>query len=60
MNYYQPCKYCGANLDPGETCDCRKEDELKLTNDGIKKMEDLYHGNNNQDSAARGINCRTQ
>lgn len=23
--YYKVCEYCGAHLDPGEKCDCRKE-----------------------------------
>lgn len=23
MAYYNTCPYCGSNLDPGETCDCR-------------------------------------
>lgn len=22
---YKTCPYCGAHLDPGETCDCREE-----------------------------------
>ncbi len=22
---YKTCPYCGAHLDPGETCDCQKE-----------------------------------
>jgi len=22
MSYYRKCPECGANLDPGETCDC--------------------------------------
>lgn len=22
MPYYRTCPYCGANLDPGERCDC--------------------------------------
>lgn len=22
---YRVCPYCGANLDPGEPCDCREE-----------------------------------
>lgn len=26
--YYETCPYCGANLDPGETCDC-----LSIPND---------------------------
>ena len=21
--YYHTCKFCGANLDPGEKCDCQ-------------------------------------
>ncbi len=25
MSYYRPCPICGANLDPGERCDCRDE-----------------------------------
>lgn len=24
MGYYHTCPYCGANLDPGERCDCMK------------------------------------
>lgn len=23
-HYGRTCEYCGANLDPGERCDCRK------------------------------------
>lgn len=25
MSYYKICPYCGAALDPGERCDCKKE-----------------------------------
>lgn len=25
MSYYVTCKLCGANLDPGERCDCTKK-----------------------------------
>lgn len=25
MAYYITCPFCKANLDPGETCDCREE-----------------------------------
>lgn len=25
--YYWTCPFCNANLDPGESCDCRKEVE---------------------------------
>lgn len=25
MAQYRTCPYCGANLDPGERCDCEKK-----------------------------------
>ena len=25
MSYYKICSRCGANLDPGEVCDCKEE-----------------------------------
>lgn len=27
MSYYRSCRDCGANLDPGERCDCKEEKE---------------------------------
>lgn len=24
MSYYRVCPWCGAHLDPGELCDCKK------------------------------------
>lgn len=37
--YYWTCPYCGANLDPGESCDCKKEavDDYKSVQGGEKK-----------------------
>lgn len=32
--YYTVCEYCGAHLDPGEKCDCRKS-ELLNGNDTV-------------------------
>ena len=35
--YYWTCPYCGANLDPNESCDCRKEqssEDYKLVQKG--------------------------
>lgn len=26
MSYYNVCPNCGAHLDPGERCDCEKEE----------------------------------
>lgn len=37
MNYYHTCSYCGANLDPGEKCDCNKNKEVMLYEDDTKK-----------------------
>ena len=31
MSYYHICPHCGATLDPGEKCDCQKED-VKMHN----------------------------
>ena len=31
MSYYRTCQYCGANLDPGETCDCQIEKKEQET-----------------------------
>lgn len=25
--YFNTCRYCGANLDPNEKCDCRQQPE---------------------------------
>ena len=27
MSYYRVCPFCGANLDPGETCECKSTTE---------------------------------
>lgn len=27
MSFYKVCPYCGANLDPGEKCDCQDKEE---------------------------------
>ena len=27
MRYFRTCPYCHANLDPGERCDCREQQE---------------------------------
>lgn len=29
MAYSHECPFCGANLDPGERCDCKREDRRK-------------------------------
>ncbi|MBQ3023373.1 MAG: hypothetical protein IJD91_08645 [Clostridia bacterium] len=27
MSFYKRCPHCGANLDPGEHCDCKAQKE---------------------------------
>lgn len=27
MSFYKTCPHCGANLDPGESCDCQAKEE---------------------------------
>ncbi len=27
MAYYNTCPWCGASLDPGESCDCKKKSD---------------------------------
>lgn len=34
MPYYWTCPYCGANLDPGERCDCKNETKEETNHDG--------------------------
>ena len=34
MPYYWTCPDCGANLDPGEKCDCKNETKEETTHDG--------------------------
>ena len=39
MAYYVTCPDCGANLDPGEKCDCKKDNNSSSEKDknNIKK-----------------------
>ena len=32
--YYNSCPLCGANLDPGESCDCEEQTEQTETTEG--------------------------
>lgn len=41
--YYWTCPYCGANNDPGERCDCQKEEhnDYKSVQQGGEKKDVL-------------------
>lgn len=41
MPYYWTCPYCGANLDPGEKCDCKDNEKDN------EKEDDIHDGNEN-------------
>lgn len=41
MNYYKTCPLCGAHLDPGEVCECKKETALGATNTGDGRVEQI-------------------
>lgn len=44
MSYYRTCPHCGANLDPGEKCDCQQKNAVMgaaITHDG--KQEKRKH-----------------
>ena len=43
--YYRKCKVCGANLDPGERCDCEGKQQAKIVSayrDGKIKKQTTY------------------
>ena len=47
MSYYHTCEYCGANLDPGERCDCIESVYRKYHshNKSLRQyMEEMEHG----------------
>lgn len=47
MSYYYECNTCGSRLDPGEQCDCRKEEERREKDDkqnGEKPRSDTLYG----------------
>ena len=49
MRWYK-CERCGANLDPGEHCECREE-----KNERINRMCELFHTENNGQLVLREV-----
>ena len=45
MSFYKTCPHCGANLDPGERCDCQDKEETApgATNTGSGRVEKVKH-----------------
>ena len=56
MSYYRTCPHCGANLDPGEVCDCRDKERAAQgaanTEDG--KVEHVDHAVSTSDDTTVG------
>lgn len=53
MAYYNTCPWCGASLDPGESCDCKKNPmQPELTSEKEITSSIFYHKNNNK---SRGV-----
>ena len=46
MSYYRTCPLCGAHLDPGEVCECKKETALGATDTGDGKAEQAINVQN--------------
>ena len=40
---FRKCPDCGANLDPGEVCDCRKKEEAASDGANIESGADEIH-----------------
>lgn len=39
MSYFTTCQLCGANLDPGEKCDCKKEERPPSHGEAFQNSE---------------------
>lgn len=50
MTYYHTCPHCGANLDPGEVCNCAREDDRREGN-RQEKIESSKGEKSNGDAA---------
>ena len=57
MSYFRTCSYCGANLDPGERCDCREErpSPSKSQTFGILEKKTARGADNTTDGKAEQV-----
>ena len=44
---YHTCPTCGANLDPGEQCDCQKGDDQVVKTDSSYHNDDFHRYSHN-------------
>ena len=43
MSYYRTCPHCGANLDPGERCNCFESRYAALTPENRAIVDEKIH-----------------
>ena len=46
MSYYRTCPHCGANLDPGESCDCTIS---QVCTEARAVLPELFTGRNDRE-----------
>ena len=51
--YYWTCPYCGANLDPGESCECKKEDKQDVDNYKLVQGGEKENGKSHKKKSIR-------
>ena len=59
MSFYHTCEYCGANLDPGEKCDCQLSIERKIRKRRKNFRRDMeeYHGSSEFERDNQKLAC---
>lgn len=57
--YYKTCPHCGAHLDPGESCDCKREAAPGAANTGDGKNESAINTNTPIVQGGNGV-CQEQ
>ena len=57
MPYYYTCPLCGANLDPGEKCDCTLTLTPPPKNQNENKEDNTNVGNQSNNRSTRDSRC---
>lgn len=57
--YYHTCPYCGANLDPGESCDCQNETDYSSTVTEKSKPSTISKSKENNDDRNQELSVCT-
>lgn len=54
--YFRVCPYCGASLDPGETCDCKEKPPPGVQDRGAADGINLYKLYHRKGDMSNGTN----